>query len=103
MNPGTNLPPGRERRSSASWLWLGLQAELALFRRPMLVLSALGIVLVPSLYSVFYVSSFWDPYAHLDRLPVALVNTDRGVSRGGRDVNLGDSILKTFERQPPFR
>ncbi|MFZ0827696.1 MAG: YhgE/Pip domain-containing protein [Verrucomicrobiia bacterium] len=103
MNPGTTLPPGPDHRSSTSWLRLGWQAELALFRRPMLALSVLAIVLVPSLYAVFYISSFWDPYGHLDRLPAALVNADRGVSRGGRDVNLGNTIVKTFERQPPFR
>jgi len=84
------------------WLSLGIKAELALFRRPLLVLSTLAIVLVPSLYAVFYVSSFWDPYGHLDRLPVALVNVDRGSDRDGRSVNLGDAMVNTFERQPPF-
>jgi len=69
----------------------------------MLVLSVLAIVLAPTLYAVFYISSFWDPYGHLDRLPAALVNADRGVSTGGRDVNLGNDIVDTFQRKPPFR
>jgi len=102
MNPVTALPPASGHRNSTRWLWLGWQAELALFRRPMFVLSVLAIVLVPSLYAVFYISSFWDPYGHLDRLPAALVNADRGVSRSGRDVNLGNTIVKTFEQQRPF-
>lgn len=88
--------------SSPGWLWLGLQAELALFRQPMLVLSVLAIVLVPSLYAVFYISSFWDPYGHLDRLPAALVNADQGTVIGGRSVNLGQSIVDTFQQKPPF-
>jgi putative membrane protein len=103
MNPGTALPSASNQKSSTRWLWLGWQAELALFRRPMLGLSVLAIVLVPSLYAVFYISSFWDPYGHLDRLPAAFVNADRGVSRDGRDVNLGNTIAEKFERQPPFR
>jgi putative membrane protein len=103
MNPGNALPSAANQKSSTRWLWLGWQAELALFRRPMLGLSVLAIVLVPSLYAVFYISSFWDPYGRLDRLPAAFVNADRGVSRGGHDVNLGNTIVKTFERQPPFR
>jgi len=103
MNPGNALPSAANQKSSTRWLWLGWQAELALFHRPMLVLSALAIVLVPSLYAVFYISSFWDPYSHLDRLPAAFVNDDRGISQGGRDVNLGNTIVETFKRQPPFR
>jgi putative membrane protein len=102
MNPGTALPAKPHPRNAAHWFRVGLQAEFALFRRPMLVLSVLAITLVPSLYAVFYISSLWDPYGHLDRLPAALVNTDRGVSRGGRNVNLGNSVVKRFEQQPPF-
>ena len=102
MNPCTAVPSKFDPKSSTCWLSLGLRAELALFRRPLLVLSTLAIVLVPSLYAVFYVSSFWDPYGHLDRLPAAIVNADRGSDQGGRRVNLGDTMVNTFERQPPF-
>src|SRR5580693_377912 len=104
MNPGIAAVPNEsDPKSSTSWLWLGLQAELALFRRPMFVLSVLAIVVVPSLYAVFYISSFWDPYGHLDRLPAALVNLDRGTSVDGRDVNLGNDIVSNFKAKPPFR
>jgi putative membrane protein len=104
MNPGTAAVLNKsDPKSSISWLWLGLQAELVLFRRPMFVLSVLAIVLVPSLYAVFYISSFWDPYGHLDRLPAALVNTDRGVIRGGRNVNLGDTVVNMLKQHPPFQ
>ena len=102
MNMSTDAPHQPDSRNFASWWRLGLEAELALFRRPMVVLSALAIVMVPSLYAVFYISSFWDPYGHLDRMPAALVNADRGAVRGGRKVNLGDTVADTFERQPPF-
>ena len=103
MNPGTVPPSAANQKSSTHSLWLGWQAELALFRRPMLGLSVLAIVLVPSLYAVFYISSFWDPYGHLDRLPAAFVNADRGASRDGRNVNLGNTMAEKFEREPPFR
>src|SRR5580692_11282585 len=104
MNPGTAAVLNKsDPKSSTSWLWLGLQAELTLFCRPMFVLSVLAIVLVPSLYAVFYISSFWDPYGHFDRLPAALVNDDCGVYTGGREVNLGNDIVNTFKQKPPFR
>jgi len=60
-------------------------------------------VVVPSLYAVFYISSFWDPYGHLDRLPAALVNADHGALVAGRVVNLGNEIVAGFEKKPPFR
>ncbi|MGC9943786.1 MAG: YhgE/Pip domain-containing protein [Verrucomicrobiota bacterium] len=103
MNPGTAAVPNRsDPQSPASWLWLGLQVEFALFRRPMFVLSVLAIVLVPSLYAVFYISSFWDPYGHLDRLPAALVNTDRGVVRDGRNINVGNTTVNLLTQHPTF-
>jgi putative membrane protein len=102
MNASTDAPHNPDSRNSAGWWRLGAQAELALFRRPMVALSALAIVMVPSLYAVFYISSFWDPYGHLERMPAALVNADRGTARGGRNVNLGDTVVETFETQPPF-
>lgn len=103
MNPDNMVPREADPGSCKGWLWMGLQPELALLRRPMLVLSVLAIVLVPSLYAVFYISSFWDPYGHFDRLPAALVNADLGVSTGGRNVNLGNDIVNTFKQNPPFR
>jgi putative membrane protein len=102
MNPPNAVPREFDPKSATRSLRLGLQAELALFRRPILVLSALAIVFVPSLYTVFYVSSIWDPYGHLDRLPVALVNADRGAARAGRSVRLGDTVVNTLNQQSPF-
>jgi putative membrane protein len=102
MNTSTDAPHPPDSRNLASWWRLGVQAELCLFRRPMVLLSALAIVMVPSLYAVFYISSFWDPYGHLERMPAALVNNDRGATRGGRTVNLGDTVVNRFAQQPPF-
>lgn len=103
MKPDTDATPYQSPPTRATrWLWLGLQAELALFRRPMFVLSVLAIVLVPSLYAVFYISSLWDPYGHLDRLPAALVNLDRGVIRAGRDINVGNTTIHLLTEHPPF-
>ena len=103
MNPTSAIPGMSGPGKPLHWLSLGLQAELALFRKPMLVLSALAITFVPSLYAVFYISSFWDPYSHLDRLSAALVNADRGAMRDGKSVNLGDTVVRSFEQKPPFR
>ncbi|WEH42263.1 YhgE/Pip domain-containing protein [Streptomyces sp. AM 2-1-1] len=53
--------------------------ELKRFGRGKLPRAALAaLLLLPLLYGALYLWSFWDPYGHLDRIPVALVNEDRG-------------------------
>ncbi|MCI9110671.1 MAG: YhgE/Pip domain-containing protein [Bacilli bacterium] len=36
----------------------------------------LGIIILPLIYSLFYLKGFWDPYNELNHIPVALVNLD---------------------------
>ncbi len=51
------------------------------------------ITLVPLLYGALYLWAFWDPYARLDRLPVALVNQDRAVTHDGERVSAGSDLV----------
>ncbi|PTL85336.1 hypothetical protein DAT35_01025 [Vitiosangium sp. GDMCC 1.1324] len=81
-----------------------LSMELGLFRgRRALVLSTLGVLVIPTLYAVTYLSSVWDPYGRADHLPVALVNQDRGATYQGTPVHLGDSVVDTLEQKHSFR
>ncbi|MFF4170298.1 YhgE/Pip family protein [Streptomyces sp. NPDC001744] len=69
--------------------------ELRRFGRGKLPRAALvAILLLPLLYGALYLYSFWDPYSRLDRIPVALVNEDRGATADGRAVNAGDELTK---------
>ncbi|MEV6315091.1 YhgE/Pip domain-containing protein [Streptomyces sp. NPDC051776] len=78
--------------------------ELKRFGRGRLPRAALvALLLLPLLYGALYLWSFWDPYGRLDRIPVALVNSDRGATAQGSHVTAGDEIVeglrdsKTFE------
>ncbi|MGW7403611.1 YhgE/Pip family protein [Streptomyces sp. NPDC054833] len=78
--------------------------ELRRFGRGRLPRAALVALLVlPLLYGALYLWSFWDPYGRLDRIPVALVNDDKGATAGGKRITAGDDIVgglrdsKTFE------
>jgi putative membrane protein len=51
------------------------------------------ITLVPLLYGALYLWAFWDPYARLDQLPVALVNEDRPVTHDGKRVAAGNDLI----------
>lgn len=78
--------------------------ELRRFGRGKLPRAALVALLVlPLLYGALYLWSFWDPYGRLDRIPVALVNDDKGASADGKRITAGDDITdglrdsKTFD------
>jgi len=70
------------------------------FRR--LAWSALGVMLVPAVYALIYLSSVWDPNARIAGLPVALVNQDEGLRWRGQDVNLGLEVVRTLRGQASF-
>ncbi|WP_406380925.1 YhgE/Pip family protein [Streptomyces sp. NBC_01618] len=78
--------------------------ELKRFGRGKLPVAALiALLLLPLLYGALYLCSFWDPYGRLDRIPVALVNNDKGATAAGKRITAGDEITgklldsKTFE------
>lgn len=52
------------------------------------------IVLMPLLYGAMYLWAFWNPFAEVNRLPVALVNEDVGAQTGDRHVNAGDQVAQ---------
>ena len=72
----------------------GLAAlELKRFGRGRMPRAALvALLLLPLLYGALYLWSFWDPYGRLDRIPVALVNDDKGTTADGERLAAGDEI-----------
>jgi putative membrane protein len=50
------------------------------------------IILLPLLYGAMYLWAFWNPFAAVDRVPVALVNTDRGAVVQGQELRAGDQV-----------
>lgn len=67
--------------------------ELRRFGRGRLPRAALAaLLLLPLLYGALYLWSFWDPYGRLDRIPVALVNDDKGAAAEGKRITAGDEI-----------
>ncbi|MCX4574440.1 YhgE/Pip domain-containing protein [Streptomyces sp. NBC_01571] len=77
--------------------------ELRRFGRGRLPRAALAaLLLLPLLYGALYLWSFWDPYGRLDRIPVALVNDDRGATAGGAKLRAGDDITKGLRDSDTF-
>ncbi|MEU1792110.1 YhgE/Pip domain-containing protein [Streptomyces sparsogenes] len=77
--------------------------ELRRFGRGRLPRAALAaLILLPLLYGALYLWSFWDPYGHLDKLPVALVNADTGATVKGEKIHAGDEITRNLVRSDTF-
>ncbi|MER7109554.1 YhgE/Pip domain-containing protein [Streptomyces sp. NPDC000229] len=77
--------------------------ELKRFGRGRLPRVALvAILLLPLLYGALYLWSFWDPYGKLEKLPVALVNEDKGATADGKKITAGDDITKNLRESKVF-
>ncbi|MBO5004303.1 MAG: YhgE/Pip family protein [Clostridia bacterium] len=50
------------------------------------------ILLIPVIYSFFYLKSYWDPYGNLQDLQVAIVNLDKGED----EQNQGEELIKSL-------
>src|ERR1700687_5437625 len=54
---------------------------------------ALGaIIVLPLLYGALYLWAFWDPFDQVGKMPVALVNEDRGAIAQGQELRAGDQV-----------
>lgn len=53
----------------------------------------IAVLLIPVIYSFFYLKSYWDPYGNLQDLQVAIVNLDVGED----GENQGEELIKSLE------
>ncbi|MEW2132813.1 YhgE/Pip domain-containing protein [Streptomyces sp. NPDC005435] len=77
--------------------------ELRRFGRGRLPRAALvALLLLPLLYGALYLWSFWNPYGRLDRVPVALVNDDKGTTVAGKHLDAGDDLVRGLRDSRAF-
>ncbi|HWT73936.1 MAG TPA: YhgE/Pip domain-containing protein [Mobilitalea sp.] len=62
-----------------------------------------AVVIVPLLYSFFYLGAFWDPYSRLETLPVAVVNKDEGATINDVERNLGQEMCDTLKEDASLK
>ncbi|MEX2972465.1 YhgE/Pip family protein [Streptomyces sp. C184] len=65
-------------------------------------LGLVALTLIPLLYGALYLCSFWDPYSRLDKIPVALVNDDRGATADGKKITAGDDLADKVKDSKTF-
>ena len=63
-----------------------------------LLLSLIFVALIPMFYALIFLASMWDPYNHLNQLPVAIVNQDHRVKTEEFSFDLGHQIISKMKR-----
>jgi len=51
---------------------------------------------MPLVYGALYLWAYWDPFGHVNKMPVALVNSDRGAVVAGEHINAGNEIADSL-------
>ena len=52
-----------------------------------------ALILIPSIYTVVFLGSMWDPYGNSGDLPVAVVNKDKAVEYNDKKLDVGDQLV----------
>ncbi len=74
---------------------LAFGSEIKRFGRSRLTRAAIVVLmLLPLIYGALYLWAYWDPFGQVNKLPVALVNADRGAEVSGQHINAGLEIAE---------
>lgn len=74
----------------------------AIGRNPKVLVPVVAVLMVPVLYSAMFLGAFWDPYAKLDELPVAVVNSDTGANYEGSPMRIGQDFVDKLKENDNF-
>ena len=58
--------------------------------------AVITVIVMPLLYGAMYLWAFWDPFAQVSKVPVALVNEDRGAQAQGEPLRAGDEVARAL-------
>ncbi|MFI7132236.1 DUF3533 domain-containing protein [Nonomuraea sp. NPDC050153] len=75
----------------------GIHPFRVLRAKPLWIANGVITGVLALLFTVFYVGANIDPAGHLTKLPVGLVNADKGAAVGGKQVNLGAQVAESIK------
>lgn len=74
----------------------------SIVRNPKVIIPVIAVMLIPLLYSAMFLGAFWDPYARLEKVPVAVVNEDQGAQLEGEQVSIGAEFVDKLKESDDF-
>lgn len=55
------------------------------------------LLLVPAFYALIFLGAYWNPISHMSDIPVAVVNSDEGISINGETKNIGNDLIESLK------
>ena len=75
----------------------------AFIKKYFMLIVVFAIMLIPSIYTVLFLGSMWDPYGNTGSLPVAIVNEDQPIVYDGRVVNIGEQLCTKLDKNKSLK
>lgn len=75
-----------------------LEELKALIKNPKLIITMIGVALVPALYNLSFLGSMWDPYGRVNDLPIAVVNQDKPAKMADESLTIGDDMVDNMSK-----
>ncbi|WP_159334667.1 YhgE/Pip family protein [Streptococcus equi] len=75
-----------------------LEELKAIIKNRKLVVTMIGVALVPALYNLSFLGSMWDPYGRVDQLPVAVVNQDKPAYLNNKRLTIGNDMVDNMSK-----
>ncbi|QGG98050.1 YhgE/Pip domain-containing protein [Streptococcus dysgalactiae] len=75
-----------------------LEELKALIKNPKLIMTMIGVALVPALYNLSFLGSMWDPYGRVNDLPIAVVNQDKPAKMADESLTIGDDMVDKMSK-----
>lgn len=73
-----------------------------IFSNRKLLVPMIAILFIPVLYAGMFLWAFWDPYAQMNELPVAVVNLDEGADVDGKQLTIGKEVVQKLVDNKDF-
>ncbi|HGM9435967.1 TPA: YhgE/Pip family protein [Streptococcus pyogenes] len=75
-----------------------LEELKTLIKNPKLMITMIGVALVPALYNLSFLGSMWDPYGRVNDLPIAVVNHDKPAKRADKSLTIGNDMVNKMSK-----
>ena len=74
----------------------------AAFSNPIVVITLIAIIILPSLYAILNIEACWDPYEKTGDMDFAIANLDNGTTYQGLEVNVGNELVDGLKNNSNF-
>ena len=74
----------------------------AAFSNPIVTLVLIALIILPSLYALINIQACWDPYGNTGDVQFAIANLDNGSTFEGKQLNIGNELVKELKKNDKF-